>query len=65
MKRMSGLIVLDEREGEESPAKKGDRVVYNTRIFLIDFPEFILSKAVLIADIWLRAIAQERKVPAS
>lgn len=34
MKRMSGLKLLDEREGEGTPAKKGDRVVYNTRIFL-------------------------------
>lgn len=34
MKRMSGLKLLDEREGAEAPTKKGDRVVYNTRIFL-------------------------------
>jgi FKBP-type peptidyl-prolyl cis-trans isomerase len=34
MKRMSGLKLLGEREGEGTPAKKGDRVVYNTRIFL-------------------------------
>jgi FKBP-type peptidyl-prolyl cis-trans isomerase len=34
MKRMSGLKLLDEREGAGTPAKKGDRVVYNTRIFL-------------------------------
>lgn len=34
MKRMSGLRLLDEREGAGTPAKKGDRVVYNTRIFL-------------------------------
>lgn len=34
MKRMSGLKLLDEREGAGAPAKKGDRVVYNTRIFL-------------------------------
>ena len=34
MKRMSGLKLLDEREGAGTLAKKGDRVVYNTRIFL-------------------------------
>ena len=31
---MSGLKLLDEREGTGTPAKKGDRVVYNTRFFL-------------------------------
>jgi FKBP-type peptidyl-prolyl cis-trans isomerase len=34
MKRMSGLKLLDEREGTGTPAKKGDRVVYNARLFL-------------------------------
>jgi hypothetical protein len=34
MKRISGLKLLDEREGAGTPGKKGDRVVYNTRIFL-------------------------------
>ena len=34
MKRNSGLKLLDEREGAGTPAKKGDRVTYNTRIFL-------------------------------
>ena len=34
MKRVSGLKLVDEREGMGTPAKKGDRVVYNTRIFL-------------------------------
>jgi FKBP-type peptidyl-prolyl cis-trans isomerase len=135
MKRMSGLKLLDEREGAGAPAQKGDRVVYNTRIFLnqgdevplndvqakqlpkemvrveagITFvdhtivlgrrqaiagvehalmgmkagsyrkvrmsphlayrdtgiPELIPSNAVLIVEIWLRATAQERTVPAS
>ncbi|HKO30127.1 MAG TPA: hypothetical protein VJU54_03245, partial [Nitrospiraceae bacterium] len=31
---MSGLKLLDEREGAGAPAKKGDRVVYNTRMVL-------------------------------
>lgn len=34
MKRLSGLKILDEREGEGQPAQKGDRVIYNCRIFL-------------------------------
>ena len=34
MSRISGLKLLDEREGAGTPSKKGDRVVYNTRIFL-------------------------------
>jgi FKBP-type peptidyl-prolyl cis-trans isomerase len=31
---MSGLKLLEEREGEGRSAQKGDRVVYNTRLFL-------------------------------
>lgn len=34
MKRLSGLKLLEEREGEGRQAEKGDRVVYNTRIVL-------------------------------
>jgi FKBP-type peptidyl-prolyl cis-trans isomerase len=34
MKRPSGLKLLEEREGEGRQAETGDRVVYNTRIFL-------------------------------
>jgi FKBP-type peptidyl-prolyl cis-trans isomerase (trigger factor) len=34
MKLLSGLKLLDEREGAGTPAKEGDRVVYNTRLFL-------------------------------
>ena len=34
MKRMSGLTLLDEREGTGTPAQKSDRVVSNSRIFL-------------------------------
>jgi hypothetical protein len=135
MKRMSGLTLLDERDGVGAPARKGDRVVYNTRMFLnrgdvvplndvqakrlpkemvrveagttfVDhtivlgrrqaipgvehalmgmkaggyrkvrmsphlayrdtgIPELIPSNAVLVVEIWLRAIAQERTVPPS
>ncbi len=34
MERLSGLKLLVEREGDGPPAKQGDRVVYNTRLFL-------------------------------
>jgi hypothetical protein len=34
MKRLSGLKLLEEREGEGRQAQRGDRVAYNTRIFL-------------------------------
>jgi len=34
MKRLSGLKLLEEWEGEGRQAGKDDRVVYNTRIFL-------------------------------
>ncbi len=34
MKRLSGLKLLEEREGEGAPAQKDDRVVYNSKLFL-------------------------------
>lgn len=34
MKRLSGLKLLEEREGEGTPANKGDRVLFNMRLFL-------------------------------
>jgi len=34
MQRVNGINLIDEREGEGPPARKGDRIVYNTRIFL-------------------------------
>ena len=34
MTRISGIKLLEEGEGEGRPAQKGDRVVYNTRLFL-------------------------------
>ncbi|HSB46176.1 MAG TPA: FKBP-type peptidyl-prolyl cis-trans isomerase [Nitrospira sp.] len=34
MTRISGIRLLEEGEGEGRPAQKGDRVVYNTRLFL-------------------------------
>jgi hypothetical protein len=44
MKRISGLKLLEEREGVGTPAKKGDRVVYNTRIFLNQGDEVMLKE---------------------
>jgi len=34
MKRLSGLKLLEEREGEGTPSKKGDRVMFHMRLFL-------------------------------
>ena len=34
MKRLSGLKLLEEREGEGPPANKGDRVLFHMRLFL-------------------------------
>ena len=34
MRRIKGLELLDEREGTGRAAQKGDRVVYNTYLFL-------------------------------
>ena len=44
MKRISGLKLLDEREGEGRLAKKCDLVVYNTRIFLNQGDEVPLNE---------------------
>lgn len=34
MKRLSGLQLLEEREGEGREAQRGDQVIYNSRTFL-------------------------------
>jgi len=34
LKRLGGIKFLDEREGEGRIAQKGDRLLYNSRIFL-------------------------------
>jgi len=34
MRLRSGLKLLDEREGSGEPAKKGDRIIYNLKIYL-------------------------------
>ena len=34
MERLSGLKLLEEREGAGTPANKGDRILFNMRIFL-------------------------------
>jgi FKBP-type peptidyl-prolyl cis-trans isomerase len=44
MKLLSGLKLLDEREGAGTPAKEGDRVVYNTRLFLNQGDEVPLNE---------------------
>lgn len=50
MKRMSGLKLLEEREGAGAPAKKGDRIVYNARIFLNQGEE-VLSNELQAKDL--------------
>ena len=34
MKAKSGIELLDDREGSGEPAKKGDKIIYNVRIYL-------------------------------
>jgi FKBP-type peptidyl-prolyl cis-trans isomerase len=45
MKRLSGLKLLEAREGEGREAQKGDRVVYNCRLFLNKGDEVLLNEA--------------------
>jgi hypothetical protein len=45
MKRLSGLKLLEEREGEGPEAQKGDRVIYNCRLFLNKGDEVLLNEA--------------------
>ena len=42
MRLRSGIKLLDEREGTGEPAKKGDRLVYNFKIFLNKGDEVLL-----------------------
>jgi len=44
MKRISGLKLLEVREEVGTPAKKGDRVVYNIGIFLNQGDEVMLNE---------------------
>jgi FKBP-type peptidyl-prolyl cis-trans isomerase len=44
MQRQRGIKLLDEREGEGAPAKKGDRVVYNLKLFLNNGDEVPLNE---------------------
>lgn len=44
MKRLSGLKLLEEREGEGRSAQKGDRVVYNMKLFLNKGEEIQLNE---------------------
>lgn len=50
MKRMSGLKLLEEREGAGAPAKKGARIVYNARI-LLNQGEEVLSNELQAKDL--------------
>jgi FKBP-type peptidyl-prolyl cis-trans isomerase len=44
MKRLSGLDLLEEREGAGTPANKGDRVLFNMRLFLNKGDEIRLNE---------------------
>jgi FKBP-type peptidyl-prolyl cis-trans isomerase len=44
MKRISGLKLLDEREGEGPSAQKGDRVMFHMRLFLNKGDEIPLNE---------------------
>jgi len=44
MKRISGLKLLEEREGVGTPAKKGDRVMFNMKLFLNKGDEIPLNE---------------------
>ncbi|MDH4251756.1 MAG: FKBP-type peptidyl-prolyl cis-trans isomerase [Nitrospira sp.] len=44
MKRLSGLTLLDEREGAGQVAQKGDHVVYNVRLYLNKGDEVLLNE---------------------
>jgi hypothetical protein len=45
MKIASGTELIEEREGEGTPAGKGDHVVYNVRIFLNKGEEVFMNEA--------------------
>jgi len=44
MKRLSGLKLLEEREGEGTPANEGDRVMFNMKLFLNKGDEIPLNE---------------------
>ena len=44
MKRISGLKLLDEREGDGPSAHKGDRVMFHMRLFLNKGDEILLNE---------------------
>jgi hypothetical protein len=44
MKRLSGLTLLDEREGDGCVAQIDDRVVYNVRLYLNKGDEVLLNE---------------------
>jgi len=44
MKRLSGIMLLDEQEGTGQVAQKGDHVVYNMRLYLNKGDEVLLNE---------------------
>jgi FKBP-type peptidyl-prolyl cis-trans isomerase (trigger factor) len=55
MKIAKGIELIEARDGTGTPARKGDRVVYNTRIFLNQ------GDAVRINDVLAAQLPPERK----
>ncbi len=45
MKRLSGLRLLEEQEGEGREAQQGDHVIYNSRMFLNNGEEVRIQEA--------------------
>ena len=44
MKHLSGLKLLEEQEGVGTPANKGDRILFNMRLFLNKWTEVRLNE---------------------
>jgi hypothetical protein len=55
MNRLSGLELLEERDGEGRPAQKGDRVMFNMR-FSLNRGDEVPFDEVLICETRLRDI---------
>jgi FKBP-type peptidyl-prolyl cis-trans isomerase (trigger factor) len=64
MRLRNGIKLLDEREGAGRPADKGDRIVYNLRIFLNKGDEVHLNErqAEYLPDRMIRAEGDHRLV---
>ena len=64
MRLQSGIKLLQEREGNGPAAKKGDRVVYNIRIYLNKGGEVLLNErqAELLPEEMIRFEGEQRLI---